>query len=46
MPHVVTKSVTRVDMRQEGRGVEGMERKLNGNHLRLILGLCLEERTN
>ena len=28
-----------------GRGV-GMEGKLNGNHLRLILGLCLEDRMN
>ena len=27
-------------------GVGGMEGKLNGNHLRLIPGLCLEDRTN
>ena len=27
-------------------GVEGMEGKLNGNHLRLITGLCLEDRMN
>ena len=26
--------------------VEGMEGKLNGNHPRLIPGLCLENRTN
>ena len=27
-------------------GEEGMEGKLNGNFLRLIPGLCLEDRTN
>ena len=27
-------------------GVEGMEGKMNGDHLRLIPGLCLEDRTN
>jgi hypothetical protein len=34
-----------VQNRKEG-GVEGMEGKLNGNYLRLIPGLCLENRTN
>ena len=28
---------------RKGGGVEGMERKLNGNHLMLIPGLCLEK---
>ena len=27
-------------------GVEAMEGKLNGNHLRLIPGLCLEDKIN
>ena len=31
--------------RKEGR-VEKMEGKFTGNHLRLIPGLCLEDRTN
>ena len=30
---------------KEGK-VEGMNGKLNKNHLRLIPGLCLEDRTN
>ena len=29
-PHVVKESANRVDVRQEGGGVEGMEGKLNG----------------
>ena len=29
-----------------GQGMEEMEGKLNGDHPRLILGLCLEDRTN
>ena len=32
--------------KQEGRGVQGMERKLIRNHLRLMPGLSLEDRTN
>ena len=28
------------------RGEEGMEGKLNGNHVRIIPGLYLEDRTN
>jgi hypothetical protein len=31
---------------KKGGGVEGMEGKLNGNHLRLIPELCLEDRMN
>ena len=37
------KSATRGVARQEGGGVEGMERKLNENHLKLIPGLCRED---
>ena len=32
------------DMKREG--VEGLEGKLNGNRLRLIPGLCLDNRMN
>ena len=31
---------------RKGGGVEGMEGNLNGNHLRVTPGLCLEDRTN
>ena len=41
--HEFFTSVTREIAR--GRG-EGMEGKLSGDYLRLILGLCLEDRTN
>ena len=40
------KSAIRVGAREEGGGVEGKDRKLNGSHLRLIQGLCLEDRMN
>ena len=33
-------------VREEGGGEEGMQGKLNGNYLRLIQGLCLEDRMN
>ena len=31
---------------RKGEGVEGMEGKLNGNYMKLIPGLCLEDRMN
>jgi hypothetical protein len=37
-------SVTRMGVRRKWGGVEGMERKFNGNYLRLIPGLCLEDK--
>ena len=37
---------TRVGVREEGGGVKGDGGKMNGHHLRLIPGLCLEDRMN
>jgi hypothetical protein len=40
------KGATRGLRERKVEGEEGMEVKLNGNYLRLIPGLCLEDRTN
>jgi hypothetical protein len=40
------KGVTRGLRERKVGGEEGMERKLNGNYLRLIPGLCLEDKTS
>ena len=40
------KGATRVAREEGGRGKEGTEGKLNRNYLRLIPGMCLEDRMN
>ena len=46
-PHESFGKVPSEEMRdRKGKGVERMEEKLNGNHLKLITGLCLEDRMN
>ena len=44
--HVIVSSNRKLGRKKRKGLVEGMEGKLNGNYLKLIPGLCLEERMN